>query len=318
MNRLGLKISCLLVSILIWIQVASTASIEQTITLDLKVSGLAEGLTIAGSENFPKQVQARVTDSKLSIMAHQYFGIDVGYVSINLAGFSDTTFSYQLTGADVVPPTLDADVVRSRFLTITIDREISRPVPVVLDLEGSLPEGTGFVTAPRATPDSVVVTGPSRLFKPDLVLYSQEFDLDRLTESGEHTVKLNPVGDFLKQDRNKVVATFLVGRLEERTLANIPVIALVDAGHPEVGISPPVADVMVRGVADSIRVLTRDRVSVVVPVANLEVGATVLPGQVVYPDWLTLIRLDPPMFQVIVGDGAGGTVPPRDAEGRDE
>lgn len=320
MRLLGLKISCVLASVLIWIYVASTASIEQTVTLDVHFSGLADSLTIDGSE-LPKNVQVRIRDSKLSLLAHQYFGMDIGRVTVNLAGFPDTSLAYPLTRADIQPPTLDVNIVRSRFLNLRIDREISRLVPVVLSSEGSLPSQTGFITPPRIRPDSVRVTGPTRFFGEDLVLRTEPVDLGRVAASVDLSVKLKDPGKFLSMDLGKVQVSFLVGGLVDRTLANIPVIPLVDAGSPEVGISPPVADVMVRGVADSVRALTRDRVSVIVPIDNLEVGRFVLPGQVVYPDWLTLIRLDPPLFQVIVGDSPGLSGEPDaigDVEDRDE
>ena len=84
-------------------------------------------------------------------------------------------------------------------------------------------------------------------------------------------------------------------------MANIPVIPLVDAGQPEVGVSPPVVDVMVRGVADSVRALQGDRVLVTVPVGHLGHGVHMVAGQVDAPPWLTVIGLDPAEFQVVVG-----------------
>jgi YbbR domain-containing protein len=302
MNRLGLKISCFLVSVLFWIQVASTADIEQTTTLPLRVTGLGEGLTVAGSEHLPSDVRVSVTGSKLVLLTHQYFNRYIGEVRVNLAGFVDSTFSYQLDRADIFTDLKDADIQRSRILTLTIDHEISRPMAVSLTTEGELPRGLDFVTAPRITPDTVMVTGPSRFFSDDLTVHTLAVDMRRISEDSEQTLNLTAPGDFLELAETKVQVAFRVGELEDRTLANIPVIGLVDAGRPDVGISPPVADVMVRGIADSVWALTEDRISVIVPVDNLAEGIFILPGQVVHPDCLTLIRLVPPQFQVIVGN----------------
>jgi len=302
MNRFGLKISCLLVSVLIWIQVASTADFEQITTLPLRVTGLGEGLTVAGSEHLPSEVRVRVTDSKLMLLTHQYFNRYIGEVRVNLAGFTDSTFSYQLDRADIFTDMKEADFKRLKILTLTIDHEISRPIAVTLDAEGNLPRDMDFVTTPRITPDSVLVTGPSRFFSDDLSVHTRVVNLDRISGNSEQTLNLASPGDFLELTDTSVQVSFRVGKLEDRTLANIPVIGLVDAGRPDVGISPPVADVMVRGIADSVRALTEDRISVIVPVDNLAEGIFVLAGQVVHPEWLTLIRLDPPQFQVIVGN----------------
>jgi len=302
MNRLGLKISCVLVSVLIWIQVASTSDIEQSTSLPLRVTGLGEGLTVAGSEQLPAEIQVRVTGRKLELLAHQFFNKYIGEARVNLAGFADTTFAYRLDRSDLFTELKDADLQRSQTLNLTIDREISRQVAVLLDVGESLPHGLDYVTAPHILPDSVLVTGPARYFSKDLVVHTATLDLGRLTQDTELTTSLVPPGEFLELSVAEAQVGFKVGKLEERTLANIPVIPLVDAGRPDVGISPPVADVVVRGIADSLRVLTRDRVSVIVPVDNLAEGTFLLAGQVVHPDWLTLIRLDPPNFQVFVGN----------------
>ncbi len=302
MNRLSLKISCFLVSVLIWIQVASTADIEQTTTLPLRVTGLGEGLTVAGSEYLPPEVRVRVTGSKLMLLAHQYFNRYIGEVRVNLAGFADSTFSYQLDRADIFTDMKGADIQRSRILTLTIDHEISRPMAVTLDEDGDLPRGLDFVTTPRIIPDTVLVTGPSRFFSDDLSVHTETVDLGRLSGDWEQTLILKSPGDFLELAETEVQVAFLVGKLEDRTLANIPVIGLVDAGRPDVGISPPVADVMVRGIADSVRALTEDRISVIVSVDNLDEGIFELEGEVLLPDWIRWYRLDPPQFQVIVGN----------------
>ena len=302
MNRLGLKISCVLISVVIWIQVASTSDIEQSTSLPLRVTGLGEGLTVAGSEQLPEEIQVKVTGRKLELLTHQFFNKYIGEARVNLAGFEDTTFAYRLNRADLFTELKDADLQRSQTLNLTIDREISRMVAVRLDVAENLPSDLDFVTAPRILPDSVLVTGPARFFGDDLVVLTAAVNLDRISQDTELTTDLVPPGDFLELSEIQAQVSFRVGKLEGRTLSNIPVIPLVDAGRPDVGISPPVADVMVRGIADSLRVLTKDRVSVIVPVDNLAEGTFLLAGQVVHPDWVTLIRLDPPLFQVFVGN----------------
>lgn len=302
MNRLGLKISCVLISVVIWIQVASTSDIEQSTTLPLRVTGLGEGLTVAGSDQLPAEIQVKVTGRKLELLTHQFFNKYIGEARVNLAGFTDTTFAYRLDRADLFTELKDADLQRSQTLKLTIDHEISRRVAVQLDVAENLPRGLDHVTAPRILPDSVLVTGPARFFTDDLVVQTAAVNLDRISQDTELMSDLVSPGEFLELSETKVQVIIQVGRLEDRTLANIPVVPLVDAGRPDVGISPPVADVMVRGIADSLRILTKDRVSVIVPVDNLAEGTYLLAGQVVHPDWLTVIRLDPPQFQVFVGN----------------
>lgn len=302
MNRIGLKISCFLVSGLIWIQVASTADIEQTTDLPLRVAGLAEGLTVAGSDYLPPKIQVRVTGSKFQLLTHQYFNRYIGEVRVNLAGFADTTIAYRLDRSHIITDMKDADIYGSRILTLTIDREETRLVPVSLDREGFLASGLVFVIPPRTDPDSVVVTGPSRYFSDDLTVLTEPVNLGRISGDVQRTLNLLEPGEHLEPAQDKVGINFRVGKLATRTMANIPVIGLVDAGRPEVGISPPVADVVIKGFADSLKVLTEDRISVIVTVGNRTEGIYFLEGEVVHLDWPTSIELIPAQFQVIVGN----------------
>ncbi len=303
MNRLGLKISCFLISVVIWFQVALTTDIEQVTDLPLRVDGLVGDLTVTGSDFLPSDIRVRVTGSKWTLLTHQYFNRYIGEVRVNLANYADTTFSYPLKRSNIFTDMHDADIQGDNVLKLTIDHEISRPIAVTLDIGGDLPQGMDFVTTPRITPDSVLVTGPSRFFHDDLSVYTEEVNLGRISGNLDQMLSLNMLGKYLELDGTEVQVEFRVGKLEDRILVNIPVIGLVDAGRPEVGISPPVADVMVRGIADSVRALTKDRISVIVPVDNLPEGNFVLKGQVIHHlDWLTLLRLDPPQFQVIVGN----------------
>jgi YbbR domain-containing protein len=304
MNRLGLKISCLVASILIWVQVAATTDVEQPARLPLRVSGLAEGLTVAGSE-IPSSVSVRLRGSKLRLLTNRFFQRYVGEVRINLADSEPgPVFSYQLTPEDVVT---DLEVVRfqrDERIRVRVDRLDQRRLPVAVMLAGELPRGTAFAVEPHAEPDSVLVQGPSRFLPEGGAAATEPVALDRM-QAGPNDGIVVPVAAMNEQLRvapAQVRVRYLAAPLVDRTLANVPVVPLVDAGRPDVGVSPPVADVMVRGIADSVGTLTEGRLSVTVAVGQLPEGMYLLPGQVDCPPWLTLLGLAPAEFRVIVGD----------------
>jgi YbbR domain-containing protein len=302
MNRLGLKISCFVVSLVIWMQVASTADVQQTARLPLRVWGLASGLTTAGSE-IPDHVSVRLTGSKLSLLTHKYFSRYIGEVHVNLADQRPgPVFFYQPGIRDVVTELNEPAIDPPVSFEVRVDTLVTRLVPVALAVKGALPDGTGFVTMPRVEPDSVAVTGPSRFFPDEFSVRTEPVDLSKHSSSDRVDVGLLPPHEHLVLAAKEVGAVIQVARMEERTLANVPVVPLVDAGRPAVGVSPPVADVMVRGVADSISRLTSDRLLVTVPVGDLPEGVYSMRGQVDYPAWMTLIGIVPREFQVIVGN----------------
>jgi len=301
MNRIGLKAVCLVASIVIWMQVAATSVVEQSANLPLQVTGLEQGLTVEGSP-LPEKVSVRLKGSKLRLLAHKYLNKYLGEVRINLSDQSaGPPFSYEIDRGDVFTDLAVVNIFPPVRLRLNVDRVLTRLVDVELETTGELPSGWAFLEVPKVVPDSVAVTGPSRFFFPETKVSTLQVDLSHVKESQDFPVALVPPHPHLHLEHPEVHVSLKVAPLEERTLANIPVIPLVDAGQPEVGVSPPVVDVMVRGVADSIRTLDRSRFLVTVPVGGLGEGIYTLAGQVEFPPWLTLIGLDPAEFQVIVG-----------------
>ncbi len=302
MNRLGLKIGCLLAALVIWMQVAHTSTVEQDIYLPLRITGLQPGLTYAGSR-VPARVPVRVLGRKLTLLRHRFFNYFVGEVRIDVSGQKPgPEFSYEIKSGDIFTNLDAASAYPPTTVHLRIDRLDSLMLPVRLQLENSLPADRGLLSPVATEPESVLVTGPGRFFDPEPVVMSRPVDLSKVDASLDREVGLTVDRPLLEIRPDKVQLAIRVGVLEDRTLANVPVVALVDAGRPEVGVSPPVADVKVRGVADSLRVLTRDRLLVTIPVGDRPVGVYSLPGQVDYPPWLTLLGLVPPRFQVIVGN----------------
>jgi len=302
MNRAGLKLSCFVVSVLIWVQVASTSTVEQIAQLPLRVTRVEDGLTVAGSD-IPARVKVRVQGSKLGLLSHKYFNRYVGEVRVNLAGHgADSTFSYPLSVNDVFTGDLVVVAIQPPVtVNFRLDRELGRMLPVRLVTSGTLAADVGFLDTPEVSPDSVMVTGPERFFPQSGHVNTETVDLGRRASSSEEKVALVLPHADLKMASREVRVRFNVAPLVERTLANLPVIPLVDTGQPEVVVSPPVVDVMVRGVADSVRALRGDRVLVTVPVGDLGLGVHMVSGEASLPPWLVLIGLDPPEFQVVVG-----------------
>ena len=306
MNRIGLKISCLAISVVIWFVIANTVMVEQNSSLPLQVRGLADDLTLAG-DPLPQSVYVRLRGSKLNLLTHRYFNSYIGEVRINLANMEPgEAFRYTPGRSDVITDLEVASLDAVPTLMLQIHRKVSKKLPLRVVTEGILDQQLGLLVPIRLEPDSVTVTGPEGFFPEQGFVRTEPLKLDRLGKSETFTLSLvSPHKDLQLAEATCSAGVFLA-EVEDRTLANIPVIPLVDSGQPEVGISPPVVDVMVRGVADSVRTLTEARFLVTIAVGGLQEGLYVLPGQVQFPPCVRLIGLDPPEFQVIVGNSAGG------------
>jgi len=315
MNRLGLKASCLVVAIVIWMQVASTATVEQTARLPLQIDGLTEGSTVAGN-GLPREVAVRLRGSKLRLLAHRYLNRGVGVVRIDLTERTPgRPFTYMIERANVVTDLEVAAIVDPDRFVIRIDGQATRRLPIALSTTGDLAPGYGYLKRPATEPDSVTVSGPARYFPEQPVIFTAPLELSKLEGAGSLHLRVLPPDVHLELSVREVTVNYGVGILAERTLADVPVVVLKRVGEAEVGVSPARTDVMVRGVADSLRVLDRARLRVTVQASGLTPGVHLLPAQVEAPDWVTVIGLDPEQFQVIVGAPADAPAAPGGAAG---
>ncbi|HOX26632.1 MAG TPA: CdaR family protein [Candidatus Krumholzibacteria bacterium] len=305
MKHLFLKIACLVAAILVWIQVASTTTVEADVSLPLEVVGLETGLTTAGSA-LPDLGRVRVRTSKLSLIAHEYLGSSLGTVQIDLTDARPgPSFLYELQESDI---RTEAEVVallpRVR-LPLRVDYEESHRLPVRVRLQGNLPAGRILSGAIAVRPDSVTVTGPRRYFSSIDSLVTEPIDLATLVKRVDRDLPIVPPPSPLRADPVAVAVSIPVETLAERVLANIPVIALVESHLGDAGVSPPVCDVLVRGPADSVAALLPARLTVTVPVSGLGPGVHQIRGQVQRPAWVVTVELEPPVFMVLVGEASG-------------
>jgi hypothetical protein len=110
MKRVGLKLSCLLLSLVLWLQVAATTTVDGTVTMPLEVAGLRPGTGIVRAD-LPGTVRVRVRGSRLLLLAHRYFGRHCGDVVVEVGA--------PVPGI-VVERDVDESDVRSDFTALAI------------------------------------------------------------------------------------------------------------------------------------------------------------------------------------------------------
>lgn len=296
MKNLTLKIVCVFMAILVWIQVASTTVVEADVSLPMRITGLDEGWTVAGN-SLPEVARVRLRAPKLALLANDYLGRPLGEVQMDLTNFEPgPTVLYVLKESDVRTEAEVVTLLPPVRLPLQVDWQDQRRLPVRVALRGQLPADRMLAGPVTTTPDSVLVTGPRRFFAGLDTLLTETVALDDLQQSLERDQGLVALPLNLVPAVSSVTVLVPVVEVDERVVANVPVVSAM----PGVGISPPVCDVLVRGPADSVAALTPDQLRVMVPLAELGVGVHQATGQVEHPDWVTAVRLDPESFLVIV------------------
>jgi hypothetical protein len=310
-----LKIGCLVVAILVWIQVATTTMVESDVRLPLEVTGLADSLTVAGSD-LPEHGRARLRATKLDLLASQYLGLPLGSIVIDLSNkTAGPAVIHQLNEADVRTEAEVVGLLPPVRFPVRVDVQQTRQVPVRVPTRRTLPSDRVLTGPVSVRPDHVAVAGPRRFFSGLDSLATEPVDLAALQGPTTREVPLVAPPEPLRPDREKVTVTVPVARVGERVVANVPVLVLAESHLGEPGVSPPVCDVLVRGPADSVAAMQPERLLVSVPVADLGPGVHQVRAQVQHPPWVTALELTPPRFMVLLGeasaDSAGSGAGPR-------
>jgi len=301
-KNLFLKIACLLVAVLVWIQVAATTLVETDVGLPMDIVGLGPQETVAGS-TLPEIGRVRLRAPKLSVFAHKYLGVSLGRVELNLANYSPGPPQiYELLDSDVRTEAEVVTILPPVRLPLRLDWLDTHRLPVHVPMHGELPAERMLAGAVQVSPDSVDVTGPRRFFTGLDSLVTEGVNRAELDESLAKDLALVPPPVPLKASMEAVSVRIPVVALQERVMANVPVIPLIETHLGEAGVSPPVCDVLVQGPADSVAVLSPVRLTVTVTLAGLGPGVHQVLGQVQYPDWVTSVNLEPESFMVIIGE----------------
>lgn len=311
MKNLALKIVCILAAVVIWVFVASTTLVEADVSLPLKVVGLDERWTVEGS-GLPEVARVRLRAPKLALLRNDYFGVPLGQVHMDVTGYEPGPVElYSLKESDVRTEANVITLLPPVRLALHIDWLERRPVPVEVPLRGQLPVDRMLAGPIITEPESLLVVGPRRFFEELELLVTEPFDLGEINGTVVRDASVAPPGRGLRLESTTVRLTVPVIRLDDRVVANVPVLAEAAGELFDVGVSPPVCDVLVRGPADSIATLTAADLRVTVPIADSAAGMHQVIGMVQHPAWVIAVRLEPESFMVILEEPQPAVEEPR-------
>lgn len=298
-DRLGVKIICLIVALLLWVQVASTVDVEKLVQLPVRVEGLADSLTVRHSR-LPEEVGVRVRGSRLQLLLSQLVSRDLGHISLDLTTYQPGLHSYEVTVLDAVVNATAVEVVPPTTLTLDVQREVTRDVPVRLRTRGDFPDGYTRASRPEITPREVRVTGPERVVTAVREVDTQEIDVRRRRSSFSETVALQVPDPDVHLSPVEVDVSLGVDEIIGRQFRDVPVTVLSDLPAERIHLEPTHARVQVRGPATLVEALAPEEVEVILHIDESVEGVAELSGQVIVPDGMLSSTVEPASFQVVV------------------
>jgi len=301
MNRHLLKIGCLTVSILLWIQVASDRQVTREVDVPLRVTGLAHGCTLAGNL-VPETVRIRAGGTKLRFFLNRYFGRELGEALVDLDGAEpggvverEVTIDGRRGGL------VDVQVISSARFEFYVDRLDSVTVPVEVPVADHAPADRVLAAPPSATPANVQLVGPSRFLPGAGRPRTDPVAIGRGTGSLEIMRAVHAPRPQLWTVPREVRVSAVVTEAGRRVFERVPLVPRLDSGSLHVEVFPPVANVEVRGPAPALAAMPDDAVALTVAAGGLGPGAHTVRPDVRLPAACSLVSLSPPEVMIVVG-----------------
>ncbi|HEY8240058.1 MAG TPA: CdaR family protein [Kiritimatiellia bacterium] len=302
-NR-GIKVLALGLAVVSWYAIQEAISSEAIIK-NVRMHVLAdEGWTVL--DQFPPEVDVmfRGSDQDLRFLQREQVAVQA-----DVRGKSrDGVMVVKLRPENVKAPTgaRPISIVPSE-ITLSLDREGDKEVPVKADIAGTTPEGFD-VQKVVCTPATVVVHGPKQRLASIDSVRTEPIDLAGRARSFRLSKSLQPPAEGwsgrVDPDTVRVDVTIMEGSSHVE-IELVRVSALIQPDRRElIRITPATVKVTLSGRPDQLAKLDKDKVMAYVDCSALQPGPGVnLPVRVQPPAGLEVAVIDPPMIIAELGTG---------------
>jgi len=313
-QNLGVKLLCLLVAILLWVQAASTDFQEREVSLPLTVVGLPDSLAVARSR-LPDAITVRLRENRLRLLLSEITRADLGTVQLDLSELPVGRTRVSLIPRYVQTEATPLSIIAPTSIDVRVQPRLSRAVAVTLRTEGEIPEGFAASGVREITPESVTVAGPKDVVEAIDQVLTDVVRLDRRRSSFRSTVDLIPPALDVELRPREAIVSIGIEEVVERVFDEVLVTVFLDgdATPDRLRLDPTTVRVSVKGAAGAVARLKPEDISVRVPIAADLRGFDDLPVEFVAIDGVIEATVTPSEIQVFV-DAADSAATATDAE----
>ena len=230
----------------------------------------------------------------------RYLNRELIKASVDARSHTDTsTFVVALGSANInAPGNARIDFIRPAALTIRLDREITKQVPVKVETQNLLPDGYEIEKI-TVTPATVELSGPAQRLAEIEAISTTPVDLDgRIRSINKRRLPLLAGDNMAGVTLNPAAVTLdlaIIERSVSNRFAELPVLPLLPTGRKlRADLDPEVASLSVKGRPELMKNLTAEDVRLFVDATDLpDSGPAKLPIQAVLPPGITLVRTEP-------------------------
>jgi YbbR domain-containing protein len=304
LHNKGLKAASLVLGFVTWYAIRSVINFE-TVVSDIPITiQVNPGWAILDRSATTVDVLFRGSQEDVRYLNRDQVTVEADIRGKPFAG----ALSVKLQPKNVqAPGAVRAVVIWPDEITLKLDQEDEKQVPVKADLQGAVPEGYE-VDAVECTPASVLLQGPRQRLDEIESVRTAPIDLEDRVRSFKKLkmMVLSPSENWVGRvsPSNVVVEVTIAERSATREIQEVPVHMLVSPGlGPKLDIWPAKVNVLLKGLGESLKNLKSEDVQATVDCSALQAGASYdLPVRVHSSAGVTAVRVEPPTIKVTVGD----------------
>ena len=219
------------------------------------------------------------------------------------------TFTVTLGPANInAPGSARIEFIRPAAVTLRLDREISKQVPVKVETQNLLPDGYE-IEKTVVTPAAVVLSGPAQILDGVETVSTVPVDLDgRIRSINKRRLPLVPGENFAGVKLDPTAVTLDVA-IVERSIStrfpDLPILPMLAPGRAaRIDLEPDVATLTVKGRPELINALAAEDLRLFVDLSELDGLKTgqALPVRAVLPNGVILVRTEPASVEAVRKD----------------
>jgi YbbR domain-containing protein len=298
------KLIALAVALVVWFNASSQQEGKRIYAAPIGFANLPDTLTITG--NVPTEVQLSITGTKRELL---FLGFKRVQVLVNLARVSRGRFTQRLSTSDILLPAglepNDVRILSPLSVDLMVEPLVSRSIPVVVTLTGSVPASHLLSEVPQSYPGWVEVSGAESAVTHLRNIPTEAISLARVRESFEREVALEYDRRVFLAEPERVVVSVLISVRGQRVLANVPPTILVDEEDMFAEVSPKTVSLTLDGPQALLDTLSSGDVSVLIDLSGKPPGSYTLAPEIIVPSGVRKFVMDVDSLTVIISRASG-------------
>ncbi len=294
-TRNGMRVTALLAGIIAWYAIRAATS-NSTIVTDIPIP-VQPPPDWSVVDLSAKTINVAFLGTRDDL---RYLNRELIKASVDARTHADTsTFVVTLGPANInAPGNARIDFIRPAALTIRLDREITKSVPVKVETQNLLPDGYEIEKI-VVSPPTVELSGPEQRLAEIESVSTTPVDLDgRIRSINKRRLPLlagDSTSSIVLNPATVTLDLAIIERSVSNRFVDLPVLPLLPAGRRiRADLDPEVASLSVKGRPELMKNLAAEDIRLFVDATHLtDSGPAKLPIQAVLPPGILFVRAEP-------------------------